>query len=139
MELTKKISTRNFNSFLWHATFLAFAKNFMDVDTIIPAMLVESGGKAIHIGLMTAIMLGGSSFTQLFFAPLLSNVHYKKNYLIAGILVRILSLTGLGVLLFLLTGEQKGYVLWLVFLFLLHPIRHCNFLLIFYHPEMLFQ
>ena len=116
--LTKKISTHNFRAFIWHATFLAFAKNFMDVDTVIPAMLVESGGKAIHIGLMTAIMLGGSSFTQLFFAPLLSNVHYKKNYLIAGILVRIFSLAGLGVLLFLLTGEQKGYVLWLVFLFI---------------------
>lgn len=118
MELTKKISTRNFYSFLWHATFLAFAKNFMDVDTVIPAMLVESGGQAIHVGLMTAIMLGGSSFTQLFFAPLVSNVHYKKNYLIAGILVRIFSLAGLGVLLFLLTGGQKGYVLWLVFLFI---------------------
>ncbi|MEZ5106365.1 MAG: MFS transporter [Draconibacterium sp.] len=118
MQLTNKISTHNFYSFLWHATFLAFAKNFMDVDTIIPAMLVESGGKAIHIGFMTAIMLGGSSFTQLFFAPLLSNIHYKKNYLIAGILVRIFSLTGLAILLFLLTGEQRGYVLWLVFLFI---------------------
>ncbi len=118
MTLTKQISNHNFYSFLWHATFLAFAKNFMDVDTVIPAMLVESGGTAMHIGIMTAIMLGGSSFTQLFFAPLLSNKQMKRNYLILGINVRIFALAGLGILLFLLTGEQRGYVLWLAFLFI---------------------
>jgi len=118
MTLTKKVSTHNFYSFLWHATFLAFAKNFMDVDTIVPAMLVEAGGGAMHIGIMTAIMLGGSSFTQLFFAPYLSNKQYKKSYLIFGINVRIFALAGLGVLLFLLTGNQRGYVLWLVFFFI---------------------
>jgi MFS family permease len=81
-------------------------------------MLVESGGTAMHIGIMTAIMLGGSSFTQLFFAPLLSNKQFKRSYLILGINVRIFSLAGLGILLFLLTGEQHGYVLWLAFLFI---------------------
>lgn len=118
MVLTNKISTHNFYSFLWHATFLAFAKNFMDVDTIIPAMIVEAGGGAMHIGIMTAIMLGGSSFMQLFFAPYLSNKAQKKNYLLLGINVRIFALAGLGVLLFLLTTGQKGYVLWLVFFFI---------------------
>src|SRR5680860_558237 len=103
MALTNKISTHNFYSFLWHASFLAFAKNFMDVDTIIPAMIVEAGGGAMHIGIMTAIMLGGSSFMQLFFAPYLSNKAQKKNYLLLGINVRIFALAGLGILLFLLT------------------------------------
>jgi tryptophanase len=69
MILTPKISNNNFNAFLWHAGFLALAQNFMDVDTVIPDMLIESGGGAIHIGFMTAIMMGDSSFTQLFFAP----------------------------------------------------------------------
>ena len=64
MALTKKTSTRNFYAFLWHAGFLAMAKNFMDVDTVIPAMLVEAGGGAIHIGIMTAIMLGGAQFMK---------------------------------------------------------------------------
>ncbi|MCG6190874.1 MFS transporter [Maribellus maritimus] len=118
MALTEKISTHNFRAFLWHATFLAFAKNFMDVDTIIPAMLVEAGGSAFHIGLMTAIMLGGSSFTQLFFAPYLSNKTYKRKHLLLGINTRIFSLIGLGILLFLLTGEQTGYVIWLAFVFI---------------------
>ncbi len=114
----KSISNHNFNAFLWHATFLAFAKNFMDVDTIVPAMLVEAGGNALHIGIMTAIMLGGASFTQLFFAPYLSNRPYKKNYLLFGINVRILSLAGLGVLLFQLRGQSAGYVLWMAFVFI---------------------
>ncbi len=118
MTLPKKISTHNFRSFLWHATFLAFAKNFMDVDTIIPAMLVEAGGGAMHIGIMTAIMMGGSSFTQLFFAPYLSNKPFKKKFLLAAINTRVFALLGLGALLFILTGQQQGYVLWLVFFFI---------------------
>ncbi|MCD6355616.1 MAG: MFS transporter [Prolixibacteraceae bacterium] len=118
MVLTKKISKHNFRAFLWHATFLAFAKNFMDVDTIIPSMIVESGGGAMHIGILTAIMMGGSSFTQLFFAPFVSNKHYKKKFLLFGINTRVFSILGLGVLLFLLQGNQHGYILWLVFFFI---------------------
>lgn len=118
MSLTPRISTHNFRSFLFHATFLAFAKNFMDVDTIIPAMLVEAGGGALHIGIMTAIMLGGSSFTQLLFAPYLSNKTYKKNFLLFGINTRIFALVGLGFLLFLLKGENIAFVLWLAFFFI---------------------
>lgn len=118
MALTKKISTHNFRSFLWHATFLAFAKNFMDVDTIIPAMIVEAGGGAMHIGIMSAIMLGGSSFTQLFFAPYLSNKTYKKRYLLFAINTRVFALLGLGLLLYILTGGQQNFVLWFVFFFI---------------------
>lgn len=90
----------------------------MDVDTIIPAMLVEAGGGAMQIGIMTAIMLGGSSFTQLFFAPYLSNKPHKKNFLLLGINTRIFALAGLGVLLFLLKSEKTGFVIWLAFLFI---------------------
>ncbi len=118
MALTKKISAHNFKSFLWHATFLAFAKNFMDVDTIIPSMIVDAGGGAMHIGILTAIMMGGSSFTQLFFAPFVSNKHYKKKFLLFGINTRVFAILGLGALLFLLQGNQHGYILWLVFLFI---------------------
>ena len=103
---------------MWHAGFLALAQNFMDVDTVIPAMLVESGGKAIHVGIMTAIMLGGSSFTQLFFAPYISNKTFKKRFLLMGINSRILSLFALGFILFYLHGTQTKWVLWLIFLFI---------------------
>jgi len=115
MNLTPKISNRNFFSFLWHASFLAFAGVFMDVDTIIPAMLIESGGGAIHVGIMTAILLGGSSFTQLFFAPYISNKSYKKKYLLLGINSRIFSLLGLGLILFYLQAQHSVHIIWIIF------------------------
>jgi MFS family permease len=118
LTLSPKISNHNFYSFLWHAGFLALAQSFMDVDTIIPAMVIESGGTAMHIGIMTAIMMGGSSFTQLFFAPYISNKSFKKKFLLAGINVRVLSLFALALILFLLQKSQSGLILWLIFLFI---------------------
>jgi MFS family permease len=81
-------------------------------------MLVEAGGGALHIGFMTAIMMGGSSFTQLFFAPYLSNKTFKKKYMLGAINIRIFALMALGTLLFLLKKDHSGYVLWLAFLFI---------------------
>ena len=100
MELTSKISKHNFKALLWHAGFLAIAQNFMDVDTIIPAMMVDAGANALHIGILTAIMLGGSSFTQLIFAPFISNYNFKKKFLLLGINSRILALLILGIILY---------------------------------------
>jgi len=118
MTLPREISNHNFYAFLWHAGFLALAQNFMDVDTIIPSMVIESGGKTFHVGLMTAIMMGGSSFTQFFFAPYLSNRAYKKKFLLAGINVRIFSLLALAFILVFLKENKSGAVLWLIFLFI---------------------
>jgi len=94
--LNISVSRHNFYSFLIHGIFLALAQNFMDIDTIIPS----SGGSSLHIGFLTAIMLGGSSFTQLFFAPYLQNKGFKKRYLLLGINSRIASLAGLSLLFF---------------------------------------
>jgi hypothetical protein len=118
MTWSKKISTHNFYAFLWHAGFLALAKNFIDVDTVIPAMLIESGGNAIHVGIMTAIMLGGASFTQLFFAPYISNIGFKKKFLLLGINSRILSLFALGIILYYSVVQQLHTTFWLIFLFI---------------------
>lgn len=100
MELEPKTSQHNYAALLWHASFLAFAKNFIDVDTIIPAMVVQSGGNAIHIGIITAIMMGGSKVTQLFFAPWISNYEFKKPFLNMGIGARIAALLFLSLILF---------------------------------------
>jgi len=100
VKLTASISKRNYSSFLWHAGFLAFATNFIDVDTIIPAMMADAGGTAMHIGILTAIMLGGSSFTQLIFAPFISNFAFKKKFLITGISSRMFALLLMGIMLF---------------------------------------
>lgn len=118
MSLTAKISKHNFYSFLWHAGFLAFAQNFMDVDTVIPAMVIEAGGNSFHVGVMAAIMMGGSSFTQLFFAPFVSNVKYKKKYLLTGINLRVASLLALALILYSFSFYHSTFVLWFIFLFI---------------------
>ena len=115
MKLTSKISKRNFYSLLWHAGFLALSRPFMDVDTVIPAMLVDAGGSAVQIGILTAIMMGGSSFTQLIFAPFISNYAYKKKFLLIGINSRILALFGMGVMLFYSASINPANVIWLIF------------------------
>ena len=104
--LTSRVSRLNYRSFLWHAIFLALAKNFMDVDTIIPAMMVDSGGNSLHVGLLTAILLGGSKFAQLFFSSFINNKSYKKGFLLLGINARIASLGGLA-LLFLFSSQWE--------------------------------
>ncbi|MCF8380284.1 MAG: MFS transporter [Bacteroidales bacterium] len=116
MELTANISKHNFFSFLWHGIFLAFAQNFMDVDTIMPAMLIESGGGAMHVGILTAIMLGGASITQLFFAPIISNYNYKKKFLLFGINARMSAVLGLAFLLLFSSSLRDKQVLYLIFL-----------------------
>ncbi len=116
MTLTPKISKRNFYSLLWHAAFLALSRPFMDTDTVIPSMLVDAGGTAVQIGIMTAIMLGGASITQLIFAPFISNYHYKKGFLLLGINMRILALLGMGLMLYFSALLQPGLIIWLIFL-----------------------
>ena len=116
-QLTNSVSKNNFYAYLWHAVFLALAQNFMDVDTIVPSMIIDAGGNSFHIGLLTAIMLGGSSFMQIAFSPYLNNKPKKKGYLIFAILLRVAALIGLGILLFYFTqSERFGSVLTLIFI-----------------------
>lgn len=116
--LSPDTSQRNFYAFLWHASLLAFAKNFMDVDTILPDMLIESGGTSLHVGIMTAILLGGTRFAQLFFAPYISNKPFKKKFLLLGINSRIFSILALGGLIFFMQPGDTSIVFWAIFFFI---------------------
>jgi MFS family permease len=118
MLLSRATSKHNYRSFLFHAAFLAFAQNFIDIDTVIPSMIIEAGGGAVHIGIMTAIMFGGSSLTQLLFAPFISNYSFKKKFLLLGINSRILSLLVLGLVLIFSYKFTGSYIVWVVLLFL---------------------
>jgi hypothetical protein len=108
----------NFGSLLWHAIFLALATNFMDVDTIIPAMLINAGGGEVHLGIMTAIMLGGSTFLQLVFAGFISHRARKKKFLLLGINLRIAALFVLSVLFFYSDMLAEGVLIILIFVFI---------------------
>lgn len=115
-KLPAHISKNNFRAFLWHASFLAFAVNFIDVDTVMPAMLVEAGGNALHIGILTTIMMGGASLTQLLFARYLSNAEYKRGFLLFGINTRIVALFLMGLMLWYSGLLSDGLTIWLIFL-----------------------
>ncbi|MFW5754571.1 MAG: MFS transporter [Marinilabiliaceae bacterium] len=117
-ELSPSSSRRNFYAFLWHASLLAFAKNFMDVDTVLPSMLIDSGGTSLHVGIMTAILLGGNRFAQLFFAPYISNKPFKKKFLLLGINSRVISILALGTIIFFMQATDGGVILWAIFLFI---------------------
>jgi len=106
----------NFFSFLWHSLFLALAKNFMDVNTIIPAMLISAGGSTTELGVLTAIMIGGSSFMQIVFAGFLFKKERKKGYLLTGIYLRVGALLGLGFLLSKASGLPAFYVIGAIFI-----------------------
>ena len=118
MMLSEEKSKINFTAFLWHALFLALASNFMDVGTIIPSMLIKAGGSSIHLGLLTAIMLGGSGLFQLVFAGFLSRESLKKKYLLVGINLRVVALFCLAVLMFKSTTLGNDLIIFLIFLFI---------------------
>ena len=88
----------------------------MDVDTIIPAMMIDSGGTSLHVGFLTAIMVGGTKFAQLFFASFINNKKYKKGYLLLGINLRIFSLAGLAVLFFNSDSLSSGLIIGTIFI-----------------------
>ena len=116
MELLEKHSQSNIKSFLWHAVFLALASNFMDVDTIIPSMLIKAGGTAFHLGLLTAIMLGGTRLFQLIFASHLSTKEHKKPFLLGAINVRVLTLLVLSFVFYKSSSLSGDMVIWLIFI-----------------------
>jgi len=101
---------------LWHAIFLALASNFMDVDTIIPSMLVKAGGNSVHLGFLTAIMLGGSSVLQLIFAPLLSKKPFKLKHLLLGVNLRVMALFFIAIMFFFSDSLSNSTIIILIFI-----------------------
>ena len=116
MKLTEQISRNNFYSFLWHAIFLALTINFMDMDTIIPAMMVDAGASPLQLGVLTAIMVGGARYAQLFFAPFLNNQPSKKGYLLGGINARILSLAGMALMFYFSASIKGSFIILAIFI-----------------------
>ena len=118
MKVSPQDSRHNFRAFIWHAFFLALTTSFMDVDTILPAMLVKAGGGSFALGLLTAIMIGGASLMQLVFAGFLYNKAYKKKFLLSGIYLRTFALASIAVLFYVSERIPDPIVLVLLFLFI---------------------
>lgn len=85
--------------FLWHGIFLALTVTFTEVNSVLPALVLQVGGSELHIGFITAIMVGFPLVSQLLFAPFIQSRKRKKPYLITGLYARMLALFGIGLLL----------------------------------------
>jgi len=107
----RKQTTHNFKAFIWHAVFLALAQKFMDVNTVIPTMLLQAGGTPFHLGILTAIMVGGNGFMGIFFASFLTHRERKKNYLLVGINLRVAALLIMGFILGSMENLKGGYLI----------------------------
>src|SRR6056297_3156193 len=107
--------------------FLPFTSTFLHLETFIPAMLVQAGGNSMHLGILTAILLGGSSFFQLFFAGYLSDKTLKKNYPLTAINLRILSLFGLSLLFFYSNNIRSDLIISFIFLIISFFAVSCSF------------
>ena len=114
-ELTSQKSGINFRSYVWHAGFFALAVNFMDTDTVIPAVLIKSGGGPFAVGILTAIMLGVSRLFQLLFAGLFEPLAYKKKFMILGIFLRIFSLFFLALALYFSAHLTPALLIGMIF------------------------
>ena len=90
---------RNYHAFIWHALFLAITVTFTEVNTVIPALILQIGGSEIHVGIVSAIMIGVPLVSKLHFAAYLSRKSRKKPSLITGISLRIIALALIGLTL----------------------------------------
>ncbi len=106
-------------AFIWHAIWVAITITFTEVNTILPALVLNVGGTKIHVGILTAIMVGVPMLGQLLFAGFLSSKIYKKPYLLTGINLRVLALAGMAFTLFISSEWSSARVLAMVYLWML--------------------
>jgi len=105
----------NFRAFVWHATWLAFTSTFTEINTVLPGMILKAGGDQIHIGILTAIMVGVPMLTQLLFAGFLTPKQRKKPYLLLGIYLRVIALAGVAWTLSRLANMDPLFLIFLVY------------------------
>ena len=113
--MTPDNSRHNFRAFVWHASWLGFTVTFTEVNTVLPGLILEVGGSQIHIGILTAIMIGAPMLTQLLFAGLLTPKPRKKPYLLLGIYLRIFALSGVAWTLSLIAKIDPALMIFLVY------------------------
>lgn len=65
---------------------------FTELNTVMPALIVQSGGGPVAVGALTAIMLGLPLAAQFLFAGFIQSRARKRPYLLLGIHLRIAAL-----------------------------------------------
>lgn len=106
----------NFYAFLWHAIFLASARTLTNTNTILPAILVKSGGSNFQIGILTGIMVGTPLIGQLLFASYLHLKERKKPFLLLGINLRVFALTSVAIMLSNADNYSGATIIFFIFI-----------------------
>ncbi|QEN06648.1 MFS transporter [Oceanispirochaeta crateris] len=105
----------SYAGFLWHGIFLALTVTFTEVNSVLPALVLQIGGSEVHIGFITAIMIGFPLISQLLFAPFIQSRKRKKPFLLAGLYARMSALFGIGLLLNSVDSFSPSIVLILIY------------------------
>ncbi len=106
---------RNFIAFNWHAFWLAIAQTFADKNTVLPGLILLSGGTQFELGLLTSIMIGIPIVSQLLFASYLTKKPKKKFFLLFGIYLRVLAFLGVALTLYSIDSADPLFVIYSVF------------------------
>ncbi|MBU0472850.1 MAG: MFS transporter [Bacteroidetes bacterium] len=106
---------RNFFAFNWHAFWLALAQTFADKNTVLPGLILLSGGTQFELGLLTSIMIGIPMVSQLLFASYLTQKPKKKYFLLFGIYLRVLAFLGVAVTLYSFESTDPLFIIYSVF------------------------
>lgn len=106
---------RNFLAFNWHAFWLAIAQTFADKNTVLPGLILLSGGTQFELGLLTSIMIGIPIVSQLLFASYLTKKPKKKFFLLFGIYLRVLAFLGVALTLYSIDSTDPLFVIYAVF------------------------
>ncbi|MBI9097486.1 MAG: MFS transporter [Spirochaetaceae bacterium] len=105
----------SYKGFLIHGVFLALTVTFTEVNSVLPALVLQVGGSEIHIGIITAIMIGLPLVSQLLFAPFVQSRPRKKRYLLGGLYTRMFALFGIGMLLISSESMSPSIVLFFIY------------------------
>jgi MFS family permease len=112
-------ANRNIAGLWWHGFWLAASITFTEFNTVLPSLILDSGGAEIHIGMLTAIMIGVPLLAQLGFAGYLHGRPRKKPFLMMGIHVRVAALAGAAVTITASQQAGTSVVIGLLYLWML--------------------
>jgi MFS family permease len=103
----------------WHGFWLAASLTFTEFNTVLPSLILDAGGAEIHIGVLTAIMIGVPLLAQLGFAGYLHGRDRKKPYLMLGIHLRVLALAGAATTIGITRSADTAVVIGLLYVWML--------------------
>ncbi len=106
---------RNYIAFNWHAFWLAIAQTFADKNTVLPGLILLSGGTQFELGLLTSIMIGIPMVSQLLFASYLTQKPKKKYFLLLGIFLRVFAFLGVALTLYTIESTDPLFIIYAVF------------------------